>query len=522
MQPLYVELSFSNASLVVKVNETVLPVSERAEMTLFLDQSGWLTARVPGRFESGVNPYVQIDLLTTGETPGAVISSDTYGLLPFYYAILADGSFALTNDILKLRRKLSSVQLDEQAFYELVRFGHCYGTKTLIKSIYRLPALFNLSVSSSGMRFSTTEKKRSFPTYVTEKPEKALDRPAIDRVHQAFQQSLKSITGDIVVSLSSGFDSRYVVATLAESGRRFSTFTTHWPVNDNYDADIARYVTSALRVPNYFSPLQNDFMYHWAEKKLELVNYETTMHDWLVGPIMSAPWRGASHIDGLAGDIIVRASNIDEGLHTYPAANAWKGFIGHMLRGMTMNDTGALFAKEADELFGNRVLEEVHGQLETVGRHIGAATHIFMFNRIRRAISPAFYGIYSNRFSNFSPFLSEEFLDATMSIAPAQRKTLYARLFERFPKLAEIPSQSKVGLTFNEKDFPIRPPKQVSYGISAYTHDLFGRVASRRKFIEKSGLANPMERFFSNRTSADGLRPEFMQAIQTAEILVRD
>ncbi|HET9132151.1 MAG TPA: hypothetical protein VFO86_14445, partial [Terriglobia bacterium] len=53
-----------------------------------------------------------------------------------YYASLADGSFALTNDILKLRKKLSSVQLDEQAFYELVRFGHCYGTKTLIKSIY--------------------------------------------------------------------------------------------------------------------------------------------------------------------------------------------------------------------------------------------------------------------------------------------------------------------------------------------------------------------------------------------------
>jgi hypothetical protein len=60
MQSLYVELSFSNASLVVKVNDTVLPASERAETTLFIDQSGWSTARVQDRFESGVSPMFRL------------------------------------------------------------------------------------------------------------------------------------------------------------------------------------------------------------------------------------------------------------------------------------------------------------------------------------------------------------------------------------------------------------------------------------------------------------------------------
>ena len=153
------------------------------------------------------------------------------------------------HDARKLETKNSKRSYDEEALREVAMAGYVTGSNTLVSSISQLEA--------GEVRFwcrNTSEIKSAFsyrhwPTEIIENCTKAQHERLGQVIDSAIVRTMNFAgSRPIIVPLSGGLDSRFVLTKLVEHGYGPLQAISYGPKN-NPDAEIARLVSKRLRIP---------------------------------------------------------------------------------------------------------------------------------------------------------------------------------------------------------------------------------------------------------------------------------
>ena len=161
---------------------------------------------------------------------------DHFGIKPFYYTLLKDGSFLFASEIKALfQHPACQPEQCREGLNEYLTFQFCLGNKTLFRDIYRLePAHFLLlEPQTNKLTFHRYwEPSYEIDAYHTEDY-------FIDRLQILLNSSIEGqLRSDVPLGgyLSGGLDSSSVVTLAAASyGHGFQTFTGKFDEGPDYD-----------------------------------------------------------------------------------------------------------------------------------------------------------------------------------------------------------------------------------------------------------------------------------------------
>jgi hypothetical protein len=229
--------------------------------------------------------------------------TDVLGIGPLYYRYLGDAIVFSTNP-----RYLTTDDdgPDLLAWRSLVQTSWIVGDRALCHRVKRLPAGHALSLSREGkklVRWFDFEKlpagtRTVGPTAVRE-VEESLDR--------AVSRCLQLQTGGVVLPLSSGFDSRRMLAVMMKRKVDFQAITcrtdqkSHRDLDARFALEMARDFGFAHRIvgaASYEQFVSDDLV------RRVLVDAETRDHSWAVRVMKVLPERPSLFFDGIAGDIL--------------------------------------------------------------------------------------------------------------------------------------------------------------------------------------------------------------------------
>ena len=157
------------------------------------------------------------------ETHELFCARDFFGIKPFYYTV-QNGQFIFASEIKSiLEHPACKRELNEEALAQYLCFQFSALNETFFKGIYKLPAGHFMTVGADGK----VELERYW------KPEfqsdgKRSESSTVDLVDRAMRESVRyHNVADVEVGsfLSSGIDSSYLAALLAQENRGIKTFT---------------------------------------------------------------------------------------------------------------------------------------------------------------------------------------------------------------------------------------------------------------------------------------------------------
>lgn len=189
-------------------------------------------------------------LLVVGQDDGTTWAvNDAFGRLPTYRATIGETTI-LTRE-LKVVREVAQqagdgLEPDSLALGQMLLFGYPLGTRTLFEDVEQLPPGSVLELESNTVD-STHEFQ--FDDHANEhRSVEENTRRLRDRFVDACQNRA-SITGETVVSLSGGLDSRAVIAGYTHADGELLAATSARPNGGNAsEVDVARQVANALDV----------------------------------------------------------------------------------------------------------------------------------------------------------------------------------------------------------------------------------------------------------------------------------
>lgn len=192
-------------------------------------------------------------------TKDFVIMNDVLGRLPFFYHYDEKGNFIASREIRLLAHltdhdKDPEAKLDKLGIVELLLFSHTLGKRTLLSNIHRLEPASLLMVNRESMkpkiinlyRFNF-EKKENTNVSIKDNASKLVSLFSKACKNRADQNSKN------IISLSGGFDSRAVAASLYRNNvLQYAVTSTepHWrPVDGTRtEAEIAQQIAAALGI----------------------------------------------------------------------------------------------------------------------------------------------------------------------------------------------------------------------------------------------------------------------------------
>ena len=190
---------------------------------------------------------------------------DHFGIKPFYYTVLKDGSFLFASEIKAiLQHPAVSATIDQRSLNQYFTFQFCLGERTLFKDIKKLePANY--------LRYYVSKGKKSFVKMRYWQPSYEIDthhteKYFIDQLKFLLQDSIKNqLRSDVPLGayLSGGIDSSSVVAfARGFNGNEFHCFTGKFMEGKDYDeSSYAKMVAAEYGcVFNEIVPSAKDFI----------------------------------------------------------------------------------------------------------------------------------------------------------------------------------------------------------------------------------------------------------------------
>ncbi|KDE59589.2 asparagine synthase [Halostagnicola sp. A56] len=176
--------------------------------------------------------------------------NDAFGRLPTYRATVG-GTTILTRE-LKVVRELAEriedgLEPDSLALGQMLLFGYPLGTRTLFEGVEQLPPGSMLELESD-----TTDSVHEFQFDEHANAHRSVEENA-RRLRDRFVdacQNRAGVTGETVVSLSGGLDSRAVIAGYTHAdGELLAATSARTDGSNAAEVDVARQVANALDVP---------------------------------------------------------------------------------------------------------------------------------------------------------------------------------------------------------------------------------------------------------------------------------
>jgi len=162
-----------------------------------------------------------------------------------------------------------SITIDSESFISFLEFRNVLGKRTLVKNIYLLEAGYTLRVDESGI--SLRPRFRYGDSSITLSSIEELEEMFMNIVFQVFNEYvnvLKKTNALVIVPLSAGVDSRFVLSMLHIIGYKNVITVTYGLRSSEYP--IAKRVAEALGYENIFIEYTWDL---WKKYLDQMLNY---------------------------------------------------------------------------------------------------------------------------------------------------------------------------------------------------------------------------------------------------------
>jgi len=229
--------------------------------------------------------------------------TDVLGIGPLYYRLLGDVVLFSTNP-----RYLTTIDdcPDMLAWRSIVQASWIVGDRSLSEGVRRVPAGHAVRFSRDGVRVRPWFDFDRLPDGT-----RYVEPDAIGDVEEVFQQAVARCLGlawgDVVLPLSSGFDSRRILASLVHRGVDFQAITRRVFQRDHRDLD-GRFASAMARDFGFpHTVVEPGGLEQYAvddNTRRLLVDGETREHSWVPRMMQALPARPSLFFDGIAGDIL--------------------------------------------------------------------------------------------------------------------------------------------------------------------------------------------------------------------------
>lgn len=464
-----------------------------------------------------------------------ILVNDPTIISPVFY-LQNDGMLVFSSHQSFLNEYLgNSNDYNRQAVLEYLIIGHTIGEKSLLK---------NVKILNSGSMLKYTRDRCEITSYSgfdgVDIDEKMSLNDATELIFNEMRikfNEYETLTDkNFCALLSGGWDSRLIVALMAAGERLESTYTTQQQMNriDNIlisEGKIAEEVVKYLKINNEF--IQNSSLdFSTLIKSLWEMDFLTWFGLWGLNLINAIPYDKFVIVDGIAGDLFLRGSRIDDilfqtiqkgdrekaieiihanylkGLHYFtPGFESWKGII---------KDSYL-------ENFSEELKQDISKQIRSI-KSQNFIVPFFAVNRIRKGTSIYQRLLLGTKGAVAMPFCSLNLAKKSLSI-PIEYMvdhSLYKSLLEKSkPGLSQIVSTNSHSID-ELKEYLIYPAsknwfvQKAKDTIRQYLPNLFRlmKTAKNRKYdsgminIETYIKENSMENFY------EILAPEIVNAIQ--------
>jgi len=261
-------------------------ILEYWQTNLFAEHNGVFSAAIVGR---------------RGEN--LTLISDILGMGPLYYRKVGEAVAFATNPRYLV---IADDEPDLVAWSWLLHTGFISTDRSLSQAIRRLPAGKALCCVGDTHRMVSCFDFARLPHGA-----RPVGKNAVSEVEDAFQQAitrcLRLGNENIILPLSSGHDSRRILASMLQRNIDFQAYTCrvlqkqHRDLDARFAAEMARDFAFPLTISEPGTPDQyatDDYV-----RRL-LVDAETDQHTWVLSLMRSLPRHPSLFFDGVAGDIL--------------------------------------------------------------------------------------------------------------------------------------------------------------------------------------------------------------------------
>lgn len=429
-----------------------LSANERPWFSASLNSGGEIvtagTARclLGHRLDSG--KHGQDGLWTEWQWDGArlIARNDRYGMRPLYYAASSNGVH-VSSSILRVANAVPRT-LDYSALAVFFRLGFFVGEDTPFTEVRVLPPGSTLIWE----RGKLTIERGSIAIPPAPYPVRSFDE-AVDLYGELFSQAITRRPPPdrhFTVPISGGRDSRHILLELVSQGHLPNlTVTVHSrPPSPNEDVRIAHLLRDELGLKHVEVDMPRSF--HAANlKDLELTNFCSSGHIWLLPVSAYLKGRTSAVYDGLAGSVLSGGFQVNKDKLTLYRAGRLKELARLLLAASGGMNEFLRSSLQPD--FAHRVSEDVAIErlVEELEKHRDASNPLVSYifwNRTRRGISLIPCAILDHIETVYCPYLDHDLFDFLINIDVAW--TLGNALHDetirrRYPRYAHIPYEDK-------------------------------------------------------------------------------
>jgi len=345
--------------------------------------------------------------------------NDAFGMAPLYYRKCDKLILFATNPRFL---RVANDEPDYMAWRYLIQTGFIVADRTLTNAIKRVPA---------GQMLRYTNEKDQGESFVwfdySTLPEgvKRIDSKAIAKVEESFQKAisrcLKLEFDHIFLPLSSGYDSRRILASLIDKKITFESATVKTFQKQYRDLD-ARFASAMAKELGFSHRVIeagdiDEYVLYDCQRRI-LLDTESYNHSWALSLIYSLPKHPTMFIDGLAGDALGE-TGFDKisGLHIEPGND--KFIIA--TNKINSHFDGILHSRKWPSASDLR--HEMIKYIATLGSGMNQAELAFLLLQTRRSIAIWAQQMLPAGHIVVCPYLDLEYVKTLLSYHPAAKLT---------------------------------------------------------------------------------------------------
>lgn len=396
--------------------------------------------RDPWREHDGVFSVARI----AGQGKALLLATDLLGFSPLYYTRF-DGAVLFSTNPRFLATPGSGPDLT--AWRGLLESGFVPSERTLSTGVHRLPAGKALVASGKSLTLASWLELDALPA-----GDRRLDAAGIAEVERVFNEAMErclALTGlEVLLPLSSGHDSRRILAALLQSGRAFESVTCRvFHQGRDLDARFATEMARDLKLHHRIVEPAPPARYAEEDRVRQvLTDAETGMHSWVPRLMAELPDTPVMLLDGIAGDILGNPGFRIPGLYESHARD-----IEIILDASLPGAFDALLARDAWPDAAD-VRDDLRSYLLSLPQRVNLAEFAFILLRQRRTTAPWSQQLLPPGHVAVCPFLDLRYLRLLLSFVPAdkhatvlQRRCLaefWPDLY-RYPGTRDIPADAR-------------------------------------------------------------------------------
>jgi hypothetical protein len=390
------------------------------------------------------------------------VRNDRFGFQPLFYAV-SGTSLWVSASIPELLYQGAPSSFDDAALAVFLRLGIFLADDTPFKHVRALPPAGRLiwedgRVTVHGERAVTSQREISRDA-------------AIDRYAEVFRAAIAKQHVDpasTIVPLTGGRDSRHILLALRAAGYDVPTATIRpAPPKSEEDAIVAAAVAAAVGAPHTILETTHDRYADEAEKNV-LTSLCAFEHFWVMPLVRYVAGRSLVLYDGIAGDTLSEAKYMSaERLALFRQGDF------HRYAEQELTPEAYLPAILRHDMY-NRfsrglAIERLEAELSTHADAPNPVGSYRFWNRTRRAVAPAPFGMLASVATVRAPFLDNDVYDFLASL-PGEM--LVDRAFHTDTIARTYPAFA--GLPYENPDAPLRPAAAHirPFGIASIRHEL--------------------------------------------------